>query len=42
MDFIDEEDDFAVALSHLVDDGLQAFLEFTLVLRTGDQRTHVE
>ena len=42
MDFVDEEDDAAFRLCHLVDDALQTFLKLTLILRTSHQRTHVE
>ena len=42
VDLIDEEDDAAFCLRHLVDDALQTFLEFTFVFRTSHQRTHVE
>ncbi len=42
MDFINEEDDFPVALGDLVDDCLQALLKLTLVFRSGHQRAHVE
>ena len=42
MDLVDEEDDLALALGDLGDDGLEALLELTLVLRPSDQRAHVE
>ena len=42
VDLIDEEDDAAFRLRHLVDDALQAFLKLTLILRTSHERTHVE
>ncbi len=42
MDFIDEKDDFAVALGHFVDDSFQTFLEFALILGSGNQSTHIK
>ena len=42
MDFIDEEDDAALGLCHLVDDALQTLLKLALVFGTSYQRTHVE
>ena len=42
VDLIDEEDDAAFCLRHLVDDALQALLKLTLILRTCHQRTHIE
>ena len=42
MDLVDEEDDATLGLRHLVDDRLQTLLELTLILRTSDQRTHIE
>ena len=42
MNLVDEEDDAAFRLGHLVDDALQTFLELTLVLGTSHQCTHVE
>ena len=40
--FIDEQDDLAVGVLHLVDHGLQPLLELAAIFRTGDQRAHVE
>ena len=42
MNLVDEEDDFAFGLRHLLHNTLQSLLEFTLILRTGQQCTHVE
>ena len=42
MNLVDEEDDFAFGLRHLLHNTLQSLLELTLVLRTGQQCTHVE
>ena len=42
VDLVDEEQDLALALHDLLHDGLQTLLELALVLRTGNQRTHVE
>ena len=42
MDLVDEEDDLPFALGDFADDGLQTFLELTLVLRPSDEGTHVE
>ena len=42
VDFVDEEDNLAVALRNLIDDSLQTLLELSFVLRTGNQRTHIE
>ena len=42
VQLIDEEDDFALALLHLVQHALQAFLELAAVLCTGHQSTHVQ
>ncbi len=42
VDLIDKEDDLAVAFGHGLHDALQTFLEFTLVLRTCDQRAHIQ
>ena len=39
---VDEEDDVALRLLHLVDDGLQTFLKLAFVLGAGHQRAHVE
>ena len=42
MNLVDEEDDFAFGLRHLLHDALQSLLELTFVLRTCQQCTHVE
>ena len=42
VDLIDEEDDLAGAVDDFLHDALQPLLEFTLVLRACDQRTHVQ
>ena len=42
VDLVDEEDDLPVALRHLVDDGLQPFLELAFVFGSGDEGTHVQ
>ena len=42
MELIDEEQDLAVRLRDLVKHALEAFLELTAVLRTGNQGAHVE
>lgn len=42
MQLVDERDDPAVALLDLGEDGLQALLELTAVLRSGDHRAEVQ
>ena len=42
MDFVDEQQDVAVAGHNFLHNGFQAFLEFALILGTRDQGTHVE
>src|SRR5262245_42524030 len=42
VQFVNEEDDFALALLNLFQDGLQTLFEFSAVLRAGDQCAHVE
>ena len=42
MQFIDEQDDLALLLGEVVEDRLQALLEFASELGPGDQRTHIE
>ena len=42
VDLVDEEDDLTFALRDFGDDGLQTLFEFTLILRTSDQGTHIE
>ena len=39
---VDEQDDLTGSLGHLGQNGLEALFELTTVLRTSDQRTHVE
>ncbi|MCY1298871.1 hypothetical protein D9M70_483760 [compost metagenome] len=39
---VDEQDDLAVFGLHLVENGLQPLLELAAILRTGNQRAHVE
>ena len=40
--FVDEQDDLPFGALHLVEHGLEPFLELAAVLRPGDQRAHVE
>ena len=40
--FIDEEDDLSLAFLYFFKDGFETFLEFTTVLRTCDQCTHIQ
>ena len=42
VELVDEEEDTAVALLDLLENGLEALLELAAVLGAGDQRTHVE
>ena len=42
MQLVDEEDDASLALFHLVEDGLQAFLKFTAEFCARDEGAHVE
>ncbi len=42
VDFVDEKQDFAVAGDDLLHDRFESFFELTLILRTGNQRPHVE
>ena len=42
VDFVDEQQDVAVAGHNFLHNGFQAFLEFALILGTRDQGTHVE
>ena len=42
VQLVDEEDDLPLGLLDLVQNGLQAFLELATVLRTRDERAHVE
>ena len=42
VDFVDEQDDFAVRLHNLLHHPLQTLLEFALILCAGYQRTHIE
>ena len=39
---VDEEDDVALTVGHLLDDALQPLLKLTLVFGTGHKGTHVE
>ena len=42
MDLIDEEDDAALRLRHLLDDSLEAFLKFALIFGTCHKGAHIE
>ena len=42
MQLVDEQDDLAFLLREVIEDALQAFLEFAAELGAGDQRAHVE
>ena len=42
VNFVDEEDDIAVGLRHLVDHALQTFFKFAFVLRARHEGTHIE
>jgi hypothetical protein len=42
VEFVDEEDDFAFGAGDLLEDGLEALLEFAAVLGAGDEGAHVE
>src|SRR5690606_4301390 len=42
VDLIDEENDLPIGVCHFLDDRLETFLEFALVLRTGNQQTHIQ
>ncbi len=42
MDFVNEEDNLAVALSDLIDDSLQSLLKLTFILRTCHESAHIE
>ena len=42
VNFVDEEQNLALRGDHLLHDGLQTLLELALILRTGDQRAHIE
>ena len=42
MYFVDEEDDFAVALCHFVDDGFESLLKLSLIFGTCHEGTHVK
>ncbi len=42
VQFVDEQDDFALRFLHLLEHGLEPLLEFAAVLGAGDQRAHVE
>ena len=42
MDFINEEDDVAFCLRHLLDDTLQPLLKLTFVFCSGEHRPHIQ
>ena len=42
MQFVDEEDDLALGVEDLLEDGLEPLLELAAVFRAGDQSAHVE
>ena len=42
VELVDEQDDAALAVCDFLEHGLQALLELAAVLRTGDQRAHVQ
>ena len=42
MDLIDEEDDVALRVGHLLDDGLQPLLKLTFIFGTSQESTHIE
>ena len=42
VEFVDEEDDLALGLADLVDDGLEAFFELAAELGSGEEDAHVE
>ena len=42
VQLVDEEDDLALRVGDLLEDGLQALLELAAVFRAGDERAHVE
>ena len=42
VQFVDEQDDFALALCHFLDDGFQPILKLAAKFCAGDQRPHVE
>ena len=42
VQFIDEENDLALAPGYLIEDRLQSFLKFAPVLGSGDQSTHIQ
>ena len=42
VQFIDEENDFALGTRHLFQNGFQAFFEFTAILRAGNRSAHVQ
>ena len=42
MELVDEEEDFALGLLHLVEDGLQPLLKLSPVLGPGHQGAHVQ
>ena len=42
VNLINEKDDLAFRLGHLVHYRLQTFLKLSFIFRSGDQRTHIE
>src|SRR5690606_15111169 len=42
VDLVDKEDDLSVRVRYFLDHRLEPFFELTLVLRTGNQQSHVE
>ena len=42
VQLVDEKDDAAVGLLHLVEHGLKAFLELSAIFRTGHESPHVQ
>ena len=42
MKLVDEEEDFSLALAHLVEDGLQPLLKLAPVLGPGDEAAHIQ
>ena len=42
MDFVYEEDNLTFAVNDFLDNALQPLFEFTLILGTRDERTHIQ
>ena len=42
MQFIDKEDDLAIGILNLIQNGFQTFLKLTTIFCTGDQCTHIQ